>query len=62
MTVFLTVDKDAGTVHVQARAEGDGAVGDLVREIKPGESFLGWSYDELVKLGDGQHELEAKGQ
>lgn len=48
-------------VVLKARAEGaGGARGDLVREIRPGESFLGWRYDELRQLGEGLHELEPK--
>jgi hypothetical protein len=62
MTVFLTVDKDAVRVYVQARAEGEGVVGDVVREVGPDEDFLGWSYDELVALGDGRHDVEVRGQ
>jgi hypothetical protein len=62
MTVFLTVDKDAVRVYVQARAEGEGVVGDVVREVGPDEDFLGWSYDKLVALGDGRHDVEVRGQ
>jgi len=48
-------------VGISARAEGPGRTrGDLRTEVRPGGSFLGWSYDELRALGTGNHDLEPK--
>lgn len=57
MKVFLS--HYPGMVFVQARAEGDGIVGDMHLECRPGEgSFLGWTYEELRALAPGGHDLE----
>jgi hypothetical protein len=56
MKVFLS--KVAGGVLVQARAEGDGdLVGDLAQLITPSESFGQFTHDELVAMGEGEHEI-----
>lgn len=58
MTVFLS---DAGDgILVMARPEGEGVVGDLVVKVSEGQSFMGWSFDELKALGEGEHEIEPK--
>lgn len=50
-------------VLVQRRAEapddGDGApaVGDLRETVRPGEEFLGHTYEELRDMGEGEREL-----
>ena len=59
MKVFLAVYPEEKVIEVRARAEGEGGmVGDLNEEVHPGESFLGWTYDELLRLGDGEHILQ----
>lgn len=41
--------KDVGTaVRVQLRAEGTGTIGDSFADVRPGQEFFGWTYDELV--------------
>jgi hypothetical protein len=46
-------------IVISARAEGRGrTLGDLRAELRPGGSFLGWSYEELASLGSGNHDLE----
>lgn len=56
MKVFLSSGGDV--FLVRARAEGGGALGDLVVEVRPGDSFLGHTYDDLAALGEGAHDLE----
>lgn len=59
LSIFLPPGVEA--ILIQARAEGPGrTLGHLTREIRPGDSFLGWSYDELRALGNGMHELQPK--
>jgi len=29
----------------------------MFEEVGPGESFRGYSYEDLVAMGDGEHEL-----
>jgi hypothetical protein len=46
---------------VRGRAEGPGGLtGDLHLQLRPGETFLGWTYAQLAELGDGGHDLEPK--
>ena len=54
--VFLS--KVAGGVLVQMRAEGDAdMLGDLSQLVAPGDSFGQFTHDELVAMGEGEHEL-----
>jgi hypothetical protein len=54
--VFLS--KIAGGVLVQARAEGDAdMLGDLSLIVAPGETFASVTFDELVAMGCGEHEI-----
>jgi hypothetical protein len=55
MKVFISFA--GGTVWVHARPEGDGIIGDVAQPITRGESFLGHGFDDLIKLGEGEHEL-----
>jgi hypothetical protein len=57
MKVFLTVDPAVG-IEVRARMEGDGVIGDFSTLIKPGDSFGDVSFDELKRLGPGEHEVD----
>lgn len=60
-TVFLYVDKDE--VEVMARmVSDDGLVGDLREVVKPGETFWGWTYQELRDLGTGEHDIEERAE
>jgi hypothetical protein len=60
MVVFLT-KTETGGVHVQARLQGEGGtIGDMSHEVRPGESFFGWSAEELKALGQGRQELSPK--
>jgi hypothetical protein len=56
VTVYLTVEP--GVVRVQARLEGPGGVvGDLVRDVRPGDELFGLTYEQLAALGDGAHDV-----
>jgi hypothetical protein len=55
MTVYVAISGDL--ICIRARAEGPGAIGDLVRTIGPGESFLGHPYGFWRGLGDGEHRV-----
>jgi hypothetical protein len=58
MTVFVSMYD--GGIQIMARAEGPDAIGDLVRDIGPGESFLGLTFDQWAALGNGQHDIDVK--
>ncbi len=56
MIVFLQIKDD--TILVQARAEGvGGIVGDMEQLVQPGGDFAGHGYDELKRLGEGEHDI-----
>jgi hypothetical protein len=55
MKVFLSrVD---GGVMVQARMEAEGIVGEVAQLVEPGDDFFGYSHDQLVAMGNGEHVL-----
>jgi hypothetical protein len=56
VTVFLL--KPDARVILKARAEGPGAVGDLVIELWPGESAFGRTYYDWRALPEGPHEVD----
>jgi hypothetical protein len=56
VTVYLT--KSPGVITLQARAEGQGAIGDLARDLRPGESAFGKTYEQWAKLPEGAHETD----
>ena len=59
MKVFITHASDS--VVVRSKAEGQGGIlEDFKIEVRPGSDFLGWSYEELRALGEGQRELDWK--
>jgi hypothetical protein len=60
MIVHLII-KD-GIVHLLIRAESDDGtiLGDGHTSVRAGETFDGWTYEELLALGDGEHDIEQK--
>ncbi len=46
MRWFFSLDDD-GTVHLLARLEGDGMIGDAHETVIAGQDFYGVPYDEL---------------
>jgi hypothetical protein len=59
MTVFLFIDPDEATIMLSApaRSEDGRTRGTLRRFLHPGEDFHGYTYEELLALGPGKHEL-----
>lgn len=47
-------------VHVMVRAQTGATVGDMTEHVRPGDTFLGHSYDELRALGEGAHDIQPK--
>jgi hypothetical protein len=64
MTVYLFCDPQSNCVEVTGFVVfPDGRTrGKCIEIIHPGEDFHGHPYEELVRLGDGEHNLEPKGQ
>ncbi len=58
MKIFITL-LETGNVALQIRAsDKEGNIGDLSETVEPGESFLGVSYEDFVKHGDGEMEIK----
>jgi len=45
------------SILVRVRLSDGDAVGDMAQTVKPGEGFGKYSYEELLKHGDGEIEL-----
>lgn len=60
MSIFLPPGRDV--IVLQARMEGDDGIrmACFYHEVRPGQSFWGWSCDELRSLGSGMHDLDPK--
>jgi len=56
VNIYLTIQP--GCVVVQARADGDGMLGDLIDEVSAGERFGELTYETLLRAGSGQHDYE----
>ena len=56
MVVHSTIDEDR--VHVVVRTPEFDILEDLYTVLEPGMFYLGRSYDDWKKLGNGQHEIE----
>ena len=60
MKAFIAILTDSDEIEVRVRAEGpDGMIGDALRVVRPCESAFGKTYDELMKYGNGLHDLSA---
>ena len=60
-TVYLGCDAEKRSVLVLARLDGLGqARGHNRLAVTPGQTFRGYTYDELMKLGNGPHDLEPR--
>ena len=56
MKVYLSMEDDR--ILLNARAEGPaGTIGDMMRDLRPGDHWGAWKYDDLRALGDGEHDL-----
>ena len=58
MNVFVTKNPD-GTLTLMARAEGDGAVGDWMYDLAPGQSVLGRTFEEWAAKAPEIHQPAA---
>lgn len=58
MKIHISLEKDY--VTLRARAEGEDVVGDYQENVYPGQSAMGYSYDELRGLGNGAFDLTPK--
>ena len=47
-----------GVVHLSFIINEGGLHGHVREQVRPGETILGKTYDELVALGTGEHELD----
>jgi hypothetical protein len=62
MIFFIDKPKEGKSVLVRARAEDGLMVGDLVNQIHEGETFGGYTFDQLVTMGPGPHTLHDTSQ
>jgi hypothetical protein len=62
MVVHLTFRHNMIAIMARAESEDGLTVGDMFMTIYPGEDFLGYTYNELYRLGEGEHELARKSQ
>lgn len=53
-------DPDKPTLRIRALATEGGVSGDVSELVNPGDNFLGWTYPELLAMGNGMHDLAAK--
>ena len=60
IVVFLIVERGFVSVRLP-RTEGD-AQACFSQDVLPGQSFAGWSFEELQELGSGRHELEDRSE
>ena len=62
MKVYLTFDEfENDTVTLRARAEHeDGTIGDMIKDIRPTETFGPYTYEQLREHGPGILEIEEK--
>jgi hypothetical protein len=58
MKVFLS--HIGGNVLIQMRAEGEDFEGDATRLLGPSDDFFGYSFAEMLKLGEGEHDITEK--
>jgi hypothetical protein len=57
MTIYMS--KIEGRIYFAGRPGGEGLIGDLFRDIGPGEVAFGKSYDEWAALPEGAHEIDS---
>ena len=61
MVFFIDkISKKSIAVRARAESEDGDMVGDLIQEVEPGESFGGYSFDQLYQMGTGQHKSKDK--
>jgi hypothetical protein len=61
MNVYLSLHPDSKELHLRSermRSEDGMTSGALHLKIRPGDMFAGLTYQQLVALGEGWHELD----
>ena len=61
MNVYLSLDPDSKELYLDSermRSEDGMASGALHLKIRPGDTFAGLTYQQLVALGEGWHKLD----
>lgn len=56
MKVWVTINADDQRLFIMAASEGEPRA-EIFEEVKKGEDFFGITYDELISLGPGVHEI-----
>ena len=64
MTVYLFCDRQSNRVEVAGFVVSPHGRtrGKCIGVVQPGEDFYGHTYEDLVRLGDGEHQLEPRGE
>ena len=57
MTIFIAVAENKKVI-LKISAELEGELFESVVTVRPGKSFEGYSFSELLALGLGEHEIE----
>jgi len=57
----LFMDGERFMVHVRAESADGRFLGDVRREIRPGDEFRGWTWEELWLRGPGEFEIPKPG-
>ncbi len=58
LNMNISVSINNTTVLIMARAEGDGIIGDLMHELKQGDSFFNIPYSTFIDKGEGMFDLK----
>ena len=56
--VNVSIEMRGEVVLVGAPPIDSGNDGDLIHFVRPGQDFSGVTYDRLLELGEGEHEVE----
>lgn len=54
--MWVTINADDQRVFIMAVSEGEPRA-EIFEEIKNGEDFFGITYDDLIRLGPGVHDI-----
>lgn len=56
MKVWVTINADDQRVFIMAVSESEPRA-EIFEEVKNGEDFFGITYDDLIRLGPGVHDI-----
>ena len=59
MTAYLFCDRESQGVQVLVPLVSEDGLtkGKIIKVVRPGEDFHGYGFEELMRLGNGKHEL-----